>query len=390
MTDRSIISTEPGPTSPTLASQPTLRLNQCPLAFAFGIGLIVLLFLFGTGIGSAQTVSPVLVQGTCAAFLEEVKKGIETISGTCDWDRKPVNGRCPDNAGQTVYDIRWNFAPGSFEVVTSGYYCSCDGRYSTTSTECAATCSTGANCSAQQCIPIKPIDVCVKDTIPPAGRWMSVPVSSKMLVWDTNSAGLPSSGFPDCSKENEAYEKRVRDHEEHHVNDKKTLSRKYFENSVSVDLVGCSANKDGARKAFLEFRRRLGKSVADELDRIFTEATNSFHQSPEGAPFSLIDCSKCPAVPTGSKGWCTILPKGALEPWACGFGTASQACEKQRSEFTDKDIVWADPVKVETTARWYQNNCKWETTGGVTAGTQVEFKCESDKLPTAPWSCPPP
>jgi hypothetical protein len=185
----STISTEPGPISPALASQPTLRLNQCLLAFAFGIGLIVPLFLFGAGIGSAQTVplakelqdpgtrtlSPTTIVvhstgGTCAAFLEELEKGpYQTPWENCNGqdEKPPVNGRCPPLAGgQTLYALPNKEWKGTNTLdlhprrVTSGYYCSVDGQYTDARAGCAATCS-------GKCKKIKPTRVCVKGTMPP-------------------------------------------------------------------------------------------------------------------------------------------------------------------------------------------------------------------------------
>jgi len=128
-------------------------LNQVSLDFAFRIDLIVSFFLFGTCIGSAEEVEPVevgpvTVQGTCAEFASEIIKGLRPINGKCGTG-KPVRGRCPGEAGQTT------FTPGKlqklpYKVVTNGYYCSCNGKFSMSADGCAATCSGGPKCSAQQ------------------------------------------------------------------------------------------------------------------------------------------------------------------------------------------------------------------------------------------------
>src|SRR5689334_18181866 len=135
------------------------QLERSPLAFVFRISLIVSLFLTNTYISSAQTVAPVPVQGTCRAFAREVIKGLRPTNGQCETG-KPVRGRCPGDAGQTTYtlDRLQNFTDN---LVTSGYYCSCNGKFNTSADKCTATCSGGPGCSVQQCIAIQPPAVCL-------------------------------------------------------------------------------------------------------------------------------------------------------------------------------------------------------------------------------------
>jgi hypothetical protein len=365
MVDHSIISTEPGPISPSRASQSTFRSNQCLLGFTFGISLIVPLFLFGAGRGSAQTVNPVPVPGTCAAFAEEILKGLPTTDG-CETG-PPVDGRCPGNAGQTAVTLFMNASPPEPEVVTSG-----------------------------------PPAVCVKTTIAP-----SVLTDSKMFVWVTST--VPASKA--CLKANQAYEEHTEAHEKHHVDDAKTVLSKYLkQNSGSLELVGCGANREDALKKLKELVDAEEQKIWDML----AEASNRFHQTPEGAapaaPFfedvnpqdgrpdlhdgkARIDCRLCPALPPDSKGWCTTRKKPL--PEKCGFSTATQACKEQYDSFIEdqKSILFNGS---EPSTQWNISQCLWARApdnpdhSGFSHPTDVQFKCSSGTpSATVPWSCQP-
>ncbi|MEQ1868294.1 MAG: hypothetical protein ABL996_27065, partial [Micropepsaceae bacterium] len=88
------------------------------------------------------------------------------------------------------------------------------------------------------------------------------------------------------------------------------------------------------------------------------------------------------ALPSGIKGWCTVVAPGTEE---CGFVSALQACKRQHAVYAPTAIFYGT---APLNTKWYVRVCRWSSGIGIILPTNVTMKCTNTALkPDGPWGC---